>query len=74
MFQNQVKPLSGEEAGIYLCFRILRVAEVGESAMEERVKDIIDAQTNPTIAPYAKDGEAICALRRRQETRRKQIG
>ncbi len=60
--KNQVKPLSGEEAGIYLCFRILRVAEVGESAMEERVKDIIDAQTNPTIAPYAKDGEAILRI------------
>ena len=42
--------------------RILRVAEVGESAMEERVKDIIDAQTNPTIAPYAKDGEAILRI------------
>ena len=33
-----------------------------ESAMEERVKDIIDAQTNPTIAPYAKDGEAILRI------------
>ena len=30
--------------------------------MEERVKDIIDAQTNPTIAPYAKDGEAILRI------------
>ena len=38
------------------------MAEVGESAMEERVKDIIDAQTNPTIAPYAKDGEAILRI------------
>lgn len=62
MFQNQVKPYLAKRQEFTFVSRILRVAEVGESAMEERVKDIIDAQTNPTIAPYAKDGEAILRI------------
>lgn len=59
MFQNQVKPYLAKKQEYTFVSRILRVADVGESAMEDRVKDIIDAQTNPSIAPYAKDGEAI---------------
>ena len=62
MFQNQVKPYLAKKQEFTFVSRILRVAEVGESAMEDRVKDLIDAQTNPTIAPYAKDGEAILRI------------
>ena len=36
--------------------RILRVTGIGESAAEEKVKDLLASQ-NPTIAPYAKSGE-----------------
>lgn len=62
MFQNQVKPYLMQKTEDTFLSRILRVSGVGESAMEARVKDIIDAQTNPTIAPYAKDGEAILRI------------
>ncbi len=62
MFQNQVKPYLAKKQEFTFVSHILRVAEVGESAMEERVKDVIVAQTNPTIAPYAKDGEAILRI------------
>ncbi len=62
MFQNQVKPYLAKKQEVTFVSRILRVANVGESAMETMVKDIIDAQTNPTIAPYAKDGEAILRI------------
>ena len=62
MFHKQEKPYLAKKQEFTFVSRILRVAEVGESAMEERVKDIIDAQTNPTIAPYAKDGEAILRI------------
>lgn len=62
MFRNQVKPYLAEKQEYTFLSRILRVAGVGESAMEARVKDLIDAQTNPTIAPYAKDGEAILRI------------
>lgn len=62
MFEKQVKPfLAGKQEYTFIS-RILRVASVGESAMEAMVKDIMDAQTNPTVAPYAKDGEAILRI------------
>lgn len=62
MFCNQVKPYLAEKQEYTFLSHILRVAGVGESAMEAKVKDLIDAQTNPTIAPYAKDGEAILRI------------
>ena len=36
--------------------RVLRVCGIGESAAEEKVKDLLSS-TNPTIAPYAQSGE-----------------
>ncbi|WMI80736.1 competence/damage-inducible protein A [Anaerotignum sp. MB30-C6] len=62
MFENQVKPYLAKKQEYTFISRILRVASVGESAMEMLVKDLIDAQTNPTIAPYAKDGEALLRI------------
>lgn len=37
--------------------RLLKMCGIGESSMEERVKDLIQNQTHPTIAPYAGSGE-----------------
>lgn len=62
MFTKQVKPYLAKKQEYTLVSRVLRIAGVGESAMEERVKDIIDTQTNPTVAPYAKDTEAILRI------------
>jgi nicotinamide-nucleotide amidase len=36
---------------------MLRFAGIGESALEDMLIDLIRAQTDPTIAPYAKEGE-----------------
>lgn len=41
--------------------RVLRLTGIGESAMEERIMPLIEGQRNPTIAPYAGEGE--CRLR-----------
>jgi competence/damage-inducible protein CinA-like protein len=57
MFANTVIPyLKKYENGV-LYSKVLRVIGVGESAAEEMMRDIIDSQTNPTIATYAKDSE-----------------
>lgn len=37
--------------------RVLRLFGIGESTVEERIKDLLDSQTNPTIAPLAKATE-----------------
>lgn len=57
MFEKDVAPylrqLSPE--GIYS--RMVKICGIGESAAETMVADLMDAQTNPTLAPYAKTGE-----------------
>lgn len=57
MFEKDIAPylrkLSPE--GIYS--RMVKICGIGESAAETMVADLMDAQTNPTLAPYAKTGE-----------------
>ena len=50
--------LAGEEV---IRSRLLRVVGLGESAVEDRVRDLMRSSANPTIAPYAHTGE--CHLR-----------
>ncbi|MGL4741297.1 MAG: competence/damage-inducible protein A [Sarcina sp.] len=62
MFDNKVKPFLLSKSDSILKSKVLRVFGVGESEMERIVKDLIINQTNPTIAPYAKDVEAILRI------------
>ena len=62
MFEKQVKPFLAQKQEYTFVSRVLRIAGVGESAMETMVKDLIDSQTNPTIAPYAKDSESLLRI------------
>lgn len=57
MFEESVMPyLAGMTAQV-ICSQTVKICGVGESRAETMVKDLIDAQTNPTIATYAKTGE-----------------
>jgi len=42
--------------------RVLRFFGIGEATLETEIVDLIDAQTNPTIAPLASDGEVTLRL------------
>lgn len=42
--------------------KILKFAGIGESSLEHNLKDLISAQSDPTIAPYAKEGEVAVRL------------
>ncbi len=57
MFDRSVRPYleSLQPGTIYS--KTVKICGVGESKAEMMVKDLIDGQTNPTIAPYAKTGE-----------------
>jgi len=57
MFEDKVLPYLKTKVHSTIKSRMLRVIGVGESAAEDMLKEIIKSQTNPTIAPYAKDGE-----------------
>ena len=61
LYENKLSPLLAEQEGGVLCHRMLRTFGIGESSLETALLDLIDSQTDPTIATYAKEGE--CALR-----------
>ncbi len=55
MFEETVKPYLQRMADSVLVSKMIKILGIGESAVAEEVKDLMDAQTNPTIAPYAKE-------------------
>jgi len=57
MFTSYVIPFISAKSGKIFVSRTLRLAAIGESQAESRLLDMIAAQTNPTIAPYAKIGD-----------------
>jgi len=76
MFEKDIAPylrrLSSE--GIYS--RMVKICGIGESTAETMVEDLMDAQTNPTLAPYAKTGEVhfrITAKARTEEEAEKMM-
>ena len=61
MFELQVKPILESMQDSVIFYRIIRTFGLGESSMETVLLPLIDGQTDPTIATYAKEGE--CSLR-----------
>lgn len=62
MFEETVIPYFMEKSEFSLVSKFLRIFGIGESAMESMIMDLIDGQSNPTIAPYAKEGEVTLRL------------
>lgn len=57
LFEAQVKPYLKALSPCVLYSRTVKLCGIGESKAAAMVQDMIDAQENPTIAPYAKTGE-----------------
>jgi nicotinamide-nucleotide amidase len=57
MFLNSAADFLRKKTERVFVSRTLKIIGIGETAVEARLQDLIDAQTNPTIAPYAKVGE-----------------
>ena len=57
MFQNHAMPYLEKLSGNKLYSRELRIFGKGESVITYELRDIIENQTNPTVAPYIKTGE-----------------
>ena len=57
MFDEKVAPYLAGLTSQVICSRTVKLCGVGESKAETMVKDLIDVQTNPTLATYAKTGE-----------------
>lgn len=64
MFLHHAKPLLEEKfpQTDQLISRVLRFYGIGESKLVSQLADLIEKQTNPTIAPYAKPNEVTLRL------------
>lgn len=61
MFEKSVLPFLKSMSKETIHYRLIRMFGIGESQLETELMDLIDNQTDPTLATYAKEGE--CSLR-----------
>ena len=62
MFEESVKPYLQYLTDDILVSKTLRFYGIGESSLEDAIIDIINEQSNPTVAPYAKDTEVTLRI------------
>lgn len=62
MFDDTVLPYFKEKSRLNLVSRYVRIFGMGESQVEDRIMDLIENQSNPTIAPYSKPGEVTLRI------------
>lgn len=68
MFTLSLRPLLESMAPYHLRSEYVHIIGVGESAAETRIMDLIDKQENPTIAPYAAEGECMFRITQRLDS------
>ena len=57
MFEESIFPYLNKLQPEIICSCMVKICGLGESYVETQISDLIEKQTNPTIAPYAKTGE-----------------
>ncbi|SFG00280.1 competence/damage-inducible protein A [Sporolactobacillus nakayamae] len=67
MFLDFARLYSASRNEEHIQSRVLRFFGIGESQLETQIIDLIDAQSNPTIAPLAKESEVTLRLTAKHE-------
>lgn len=70
MFQFEAKPLLPKlllDENVIMS-HVIRFYGIGEAELETEVQDLLDIQTNPTLAPLASDGEVTLRLTAKSNT------
>lgn len=62
MFEASVLPFLLDKSGEKIVSRVVRLFGIGESAVEEQIKDLLERQGNPTLAPLAGTGEVTLRI------------
>lgn len=57
MFEEHIVPYLQKNQPEIIVSQMVKISGIGESQVAEEIQDLIESQTNPTIAPYAKTGE-----------------
>ena len=67
MFEKDIIPYIQKFVPGIIFSQTVKICGIGESKVETMVQDLIENQTNPTIAPYAKIGEVHLRVTARAE-------
>ncbi len=67
MFAESVKPFLEKHSAARLNTTFVRMIGIGESDAELRLSDLIESQVNPTLAPYASEGEVMFRITQKME-------
>lgn len=59
MYTESVRPYLERKISTIMRHVFVRMIGIGESAAETRLLDLIETQKNPTLAPYASEGEVM---------------
>ena len=68
MFEEQVYPYLHKLQPEIICSKMIKLCGIGESSAETKILDLVEAQTNPTVAPYAKTGEVHLRITAKAES------
>ncbi len=68
MFRKDIYPYLHEKQPETIVSEMVKLCGIGESRAETMISDMIEAQTNPTIATYAKTGEVHLRVTARAES------
>ena len=68
MFELKAKPYLEAMMDGRIFYRMIRTFGLGESLLETELLDLINGQTDPTLATYAKDGECGLRIASKRET------
>lgn len=68
LFDEQVMPYLSQRTGGVLVSRNINILGMGESAVEDALRPLMDSANNPTLAPYCGAGEVRLRVTARAET------
>ena len=69
LFELYAKPFLESRADSVIVYHSIRTFGIGESQLETSLLDLIEGQTDPTIATYAKENESYVRIASKRKTR-----
>lgn len=67
MFDNLVRPYLMERSGARITSKMLHIYGMGESEVAYRLRELIETQSNPTLATYVGSGDVLLRITARTE-------
>ncbi len=68
MFRHRAMPYLAALSGGAIHSDWIRLFGIGESAMEDKLRPLMESSVNPSLAPYAKEGECLVRVTARADT------